>query len=38
MVSPQREANTFTVQQFLNAAANKLGPRQHAVMVLEIAG
>ena len=38
MVSPHREANTATMQQFLNAAAKKLGRRQHAVMVLDRAG
>ena len=38
MVSPHREANTVTMQQFLKAAAKQLGPRQHAVMVLDRAG
>jgi hypothetical protein len=38
MVAPHREANTRTMQHFLNAAAKKLGPRQHAVMVLDRAG
>ena len=38
MVSPYREANTATMQQFLNAAAKKPGPRQHAGMVLDRAG
>lgn len=38
MVSPHREANTATTHEFLNAAAKKLGRRQHAVMVLDRAG
>jgi transposase len=38
MVSPHREANTATMQHFLNAAAKQLGPRQHVVMVLDRAG
>ncbi|MFM7185424.1 MAG: transposase [Planctomycetota bacterium] len=38
MVSPHCEANTATMEQFLNAAAKKLGTRQHAVMVLDRAG
>lgn len=38
MLAPHREANTRTMQHFLNAAAEKLGSRQHAVMVLDRAG
>lgn len=38
MVSPHHEADTATTQQFLNAAAKKLGRCQHAVMVLDRAG
>jgi len=35
MVGPHRDANTATMQQFLNAAAKQLARRRHAVMVLD---
>ena len=35
MLAPYREANTATMQKFLGRAAKKLGPREHAVMVLD---
>lgn len=35
MISPHREANTPTMQQFLKAAANKLGPRHRVVIVVD---
>jgi hypothetical protein len=38
MLAPYREANAVTMQKFLDAAAKKLGPREHAVMVLDRAG
>jgi hypothetical protein len=38
MVSPHREVNSVTMQQFLKAAAKQLGLRQHAVMVLDRVG
>ena len=38
MLAPYRQANTATMQKFLGRAAKKLGPREHAVMVLDRAG